>query len=48
LTTEVTAENIEETDFQQHVQTAKQNCPVSRALRSVPEVTVTATLGGNE
>ncbi|MBK0401977.1 OsmC family protein [Adhaeribacter sp. BT258] len=48
LTTEATVENIEEADFQKHVQDAKQNCPVSRALRSIPEVTVTASLSGDE
>ena len=48
LRTEANVENIEEADFQKHVQDAKENCPVSRALRSIPEITVTANLAGDE
>ena len=48
LTTEATVDNIEDADFQKHVRDAKENCPVSRSLHSVPEMTVTATLAGNE
>ena len=48
LQVEAAVEEIEETDFQKHVQEAKANCPISRALASIPEITVTATLSGNE
>jgi len=48
LITQANAENIEETEFQKLVQEAKENCPVSRALRSIPDISVTATLSGDE
>ena len=48
LIVEATVGNITEDDFQKHVQFSKENCPVSRALKSVPEMTVTATLMLNE
>jgi osmotically inducible protein OsmC len=41
-------DQIEENDFQKHVQDAKKNCPISRSLASVPEITVTASLRGDE
>jgi lipoyl-dependent peroxiredoxin len=33
-------------DFQQAAETAKENCPVSKALASVPEITLDARLQG--
>lgn len=35
---------IDDSTFQQHAATAKAGCPVSRALASVPEITMDATL----
>ena len=35
---------IDEAAFQQHAEAAKAGCPVSRALASVPEITLTASL----
>ena len=35
---------IDEDAFKGHAETAKQNCPVSKALASVPDITVAATL----
>jgi osmotically inducible protein OsmC len=35
---------IDDSTFQQHAATAKAGCPVSRALASVPEITLHATL----
>lgn len=43
LTTQVTAEGLDEETFQQLAQGAKENCPVSQALKSV-EITLDATL----
>lgn len=37
---------IDEATFVEHAQNAKANCPVSRALASVPEITLEATLAG--
>ena len=48
LITNAEVGNIEEADFQKHVQDAKANCPMSRALNAVPEITVTATLNAKE
>ena len=31
-------------EFQQHAETAKKNCPISRALAAVPSITLTAKL----
>lgn len=36
--------DIEQDDFQRYAETAKKNCPISRALASVPEWTLKATL----
>lgn len=44
LTTQVTAEGIDEETFQKIAQGAKENCPVSQALKSV-EITLDARLG---
>jgi osmotically inducible protein OsmC len=35
---------IDEAGFQQHAEAAKAGCPVSRALASVPEITLSASL----
>jgi osmotically inducible protein OsmC len=35
---------IDEAAFQQHAEAAKAGCPVSRALASVPEITLSASL----
>jgi len=37
---------VDEDAFRQAAQTAKENCPVSQALASVPEITLDASLGG--
>jgi lipoyl-dependent peroxiredoxin len=37
---------IDDAAFQEHAATAKAGCPVSRALASVPEITLEATLAG--
>jgi lipoyl-dependent peroxiredoxin len=44
LTTQVTAEGIDEETFQQIARGAKENCPVSQALKAV-EITLAARLG---
>ena len=44
LTTHVTAEGLDEETFQKLAQGAKENCPVSQALKSV-EITLAASLG---
>ena len=44
LTTQVTAEGIDEDTFQKIAQGAKENCPVSQALKAV-EITLDASLG---
>ena len=36
--------DIEQEDFEKYAETAKKNCPISRALQSVPEWTLKATL----
>ena len=38
--------NIDEDTFRQAAETAKENCPVSKALASVPEITLDARLQG--
>jgi lipoyl-dependent peroxiredoxin len=38
--------NIDEETFRQAAETAKENCPVSKALASVPEITLDARLQG--
>ncbi|MCC9138728.1 OsmC family protein [Pontibacter silvestris] len=44
LTTEAKVPGLQNDDFQRLVAQAKANCPVSKALASVPEITVQATL----
>lgn len=44
LNTEARVAEIQDEEFQKLVQDSKANCPVSKALASVPEITVTASL----
>lgn len=44
LTTVGKVPGIDEAEFLEHSKTAKADCPVSRALASVPEITLDATL----
>ncbi|MCK5921367.1 MAG: OsmC family protein [Methylococcales bacterium] len=44
LTTEAEIPDISEEKFAEFVAIAKSNCPISRALASVPEITVSAKL----
>ena len=44
LRLQATVPGIDEARFQEIAQGAKQNCPLSKALASVPEITLTATL----
>lgn len=44
LETEGAVPGIEEAEFQEKAEAAKAGCPVSRALKSVSEITVTARL----
>jgi lipoyl-dependent peroxiredoxin len=44
LVTVARVPGIDDATFQQHAATAKAGCPVSRALASVPEITLDATL----
>jgi osmotically inducible protein OsmC len=44
LTAEGSVPGIDEDEFQRLAQDAKENCPVSRALASVPEIRLEATL----
>ena len=44
LTTEAEVPGMEDSNFQNLVQEAKENCPVSKALQAVPEITVEANL----
>ena len=44
LTLEAAVPNLDEATFQQLAQAAKANCPLSKALASVPEISLTATL----
>ncbi|WP_066831033.1 OsmC family protein [Rufibacter ruber] len=46
LTCEADVSGISNDDFQQQAQKAKEGCPISRALASVPEITLQATLKG--
>ena len=45
LTVEGTVPGIDDAAFQEAARTAKENCPVSKALAGVPEVTLEARLG---
>jgi osmotically inducible protein OsmC len=44
LTLDATIPDIDDARFQELAQAAKRNCPLSKALASVPEITLTATL----
>jgi len=44
LTLKASVPNIDEAKFQELAAGAKQNCPLSKALASVPEITLEATL----
>jgi len=44
LTMQASVPGIDETQFQQIAQSAKAGCPLSKALASVPEITLVATL----
>jgi len=44
LTLEASISGIDEAKFQQLAEDAKKNCPLSKALASVPEITLQATL----
>ncbi|KAA0979712.1 OsmC family peroxiredoxin [Paeniglutamicibacter gangotriensis] len=44
LTLKATIPGLEDTEFQKHAQAAKEGCPVSVALASVPSITLTASL----
>jgi osmotically inducible protein OsmC len=44
LTLEASIPGIEESKFQELAQAAKRDCPLSKALASVPEITLTAKL----
>lgn len=46
LTLDASVPNIDDAKFQELAQAAKQGCPLSKALASVPEITLTATLRG--
>jgi osmotically inducible protein OsmC len=46
LVTVATVPGITDAAFQEHAAAAKAGCPVSRALASVPEITLDATLAG--
>lgn len=45
LDTVATVPGIDDADFQQHANAAKEGCPVSRALAAVPEIVLSARLG---
>ena len=44
LTVEGTVPGLDDAGFQEAAQTAKENCPVSKALAAVPEITLDAKL----
>lgn len=46
LVLEATVPGIDEATFQQIAEGAKKNCPLSKALAAVPEITLEATLRG--
>ena len=45
LTLKAVVPGIDEARFQEIAEAAKKGCPLSKALASVPEITLTATLG---
>jgi osmotically inducible protein OsmC len=44
LTLDASVPGVDEAKFQELAQAAKQNCPLSKALAAVPEITLTAKL----
>ncbi len=44
IVTEGEVPDMEQDDFQRYAETAKKNCPISRALQAVPEWTLKAVL----
>ncbi len=44
VTTEVEVSGLNDSDFQQHAETAKKGCPVSQALGGVPDISLQALL----
>jgi len=44
LTLDAQIPGIDNAKFQELAETAKKNCPLSKALAAVPEITLTATL----
>jgi len=44
LETEAEIPGLDDAAFQEYAQGAKQNCPVSKALTGVPEISLTARL----
>jgi osmotically inducible protein OsmC len=46
LTVRGRVSGLDETSFRRTAQTAKENCPVSKALAAVPEITLEAGLAG--
>jgi len=44
LVTEAEVPDIDDSTFQEHAKTAKETCIISRALASIPEITLQATL----
>ena len=46
LDTVAVVPGLDDATFQQHVAFSKQNCPISKALAAVPELSVTARLTG--
>ena len=45
LTLQAVVSGMDEQKFQEVAQSAKENCPLSKALGAVPEITLQATLG---
>jgi lipoyl-dependent peroxiredoxin len=48
LETEGDVPGIDEQQFQAYAEAAKRDCPVSRALAGIPEITLTAKLGAGD
>ena len=44
LSVRATVAGLDEAGFQEHAEAAKQNCPVSKALSGIPDISLTATL----
>jgi osmotically inducible protein OsmC len=46
LTVRGTVPGVDEAGFEEAARAAKENCPVSQALASVPEITLDASVAG--